>query len=149
VAHAIEVIALHAARAKPPPSPVPAPERAFFSHARTCYKHLAGRLGVAWLASLEQDRLLRIRDGSLILAPRGVARFEELGLASATWPSGKPCLDWTERRNHLGGPLGVLLTQHLFALKWVARRKDGRALRVTSIGRAGFARFGLAVQEPV
>jgi DNA-binding transcriptional ArsR family regulator len=141
VADALEAIALHAASGKRRPSVDPA--RLALSRARTCYRHLAGQLGVAWLGSLESLRLLRLRDGALSLAPRGVARFEELGLSPARWPTGKPCLDWTERRNHLGGPLGAALTEHLLALGWLARRAEGRSLRITAKGRAGFASFGL------
>ncbi len=141
VADALEAITLQAAPRRRSPSPEPA--RAALSHARTCYRHLAGQLGVGWLASLEARRFLRVRDGALSLAPRGIACFEDLGLTMTGWPAGKPCLDWTERRNHLGGALGVALTQHLFALRWLARRPGGRALRITSKGRAGFERFGL------
>jgi DNA-binding transcriptional ArsR family regulator len=141
VADALEAIALHAAPATRPVSKDPA--RAALSRARSCYKHLAGELGVAWLASLESRRLLRIEGGALSLAPRGIACFAELGLTRAQWPAGKPCLDWTERRNHLGGPLGVVLTEHLFSLRWVARREGGRALRITASGRSGFAQLGL------
>jgi len=146
VAHALEVIALHTTRRKRAPSPDPA--RAALSRARTCYRHLAGELGVAWFTSLEKGRLLRVHDGALTLAPRGVARFEGLGLTMTSWPAGKPCLDWTERRNHLGGALGVALTEHLLAIKWLARREERRALRVTTIGRAGFAQFGIDVATP-
>jgi DNA-binding transcriptional ArsR family regulator len=142
VADALEAIALGAApRKRHVPSE---PSRAVLARARTCYKHLAGALGVAWLAALERKRCLRVGGGAMTLAPRGVARFEEIGLTAGDWPPGKPCLDWTERKNHLGGPLGVLLTQHLFALGWLRRREEGRALRITSKGRSGFARFGLA-----
>jgi DNA-binding transcriptional ArsR family regulator len=141
VADALEAITLQAAPRRRSSSPEPA--RAALSHARTCYRHLAGQLGVAWLASLESRRFLRVRDGALSLAPRGIACFEDLGLTMTAWPAGKPCLDWTERRNHLGGALGVALTQHLFALRWLARRPGGRALRITSKGRAGFERFGV------
>jgi hypothetical protein len=87
--------------------------------------------------------MIRLRDGALTLDPSGVTCFEGLGLKPTRWPVGKPCLDWTERRHHLGGALGVLLTQHLLTLRWLARRKDGRTLRITSIGRPGFAQFGL------
>ena len=141
VADALEAIALHAAPSRSVPSANPA--RAAMSQARTCYKHLAGRLGVGWLASLESQRLLQVRDGAFSLAPRGIACFEKLGLAPTRWPAGKPCLDWTERRNHLGGALGAILTEHLFALEWLARREQGRALRITAKGRTGFGRFGL------
>lgn len=141
VADALEALALHAVpRRRLERSD---PERQALSRARTCYKHLAGQLGVAWLAALERLRMIRLRDGALTLDPRGVARFESLGLKPVRWPAGKPCLDWTERRHHLGGALGVLLTEHLLGARWLARGKDGRALRITSIGRRGFAQFGL------
>jgi DNA-binding transcriptional ArsR family regulator len=142
VADALEVIALHAGRGKQASRASP-PSLAPLARARTCYRHLAGQLGVGWLAALEAKRMLRIREGALTLAPRGIACFEELGLALPQWPAGKACLDWTERRNHLGGALGVALTEHLFSLAWVARRDEKRALRITSIGREGFARLGI------
>jgi DNA-binding transcriptional ArsR family regulator len=141
VADALEALALHAVPRRRVQAPDPAREA--LSQARTCYKHLAGQLGVGWLASLERQRMIRLRDGALTLDPRGVACFEGLGLKPTRWPVGKLCLGWTERRHHFGGALGVLLTQHLLTLRWLARRKDGRALRITSIGRPGFAQFGL------
>jgi DNA-binding transcriptional ArsR family regulator len=114
-----------------------------FFHARTCYRHLAGQLGVAWMHALEQRRFLKLRAGTIVLAPRGIACFEELGLTVPTWPTGKACLDWTERKSHLGGPLGRLLTQHLLELRWLARRSEGRAVRITTRGRSELERFGL------
>jgi DNA-binding transcriptional ArsR family regulator len=141
VADALEAIALHSSPGTRVPSLDSA--RAAMARARTCYKHLAGQLGVGWLAAIEARRLLQVRDGAFSLAPRGIACFEELGLQPGRWPAGKPCLDWTERRNHLGGALGVMLTEHLFALEWVARREQGRAVRITAKGRTGFGRFGV------
>ena len=119
------------------------PEREAFSLARTCYKHLAGQLGVAWFSALKRQGMVHLCDGALEVAPRGVSHFVELGLCPPRWPSGKLCLDWTERRHHLGGPLGCLLTPHLIAIGWIARRRDRRALRVTSAGGSGFAQLGL------
>jgi len=140
VAEALEAVALiHPRRPDTANREIP-PERLALVAARTCYRHLAGRLGVAWLASLERARLVGVRDGALALTRRGVARFEELGLAPARWPPGKTCLDWTERRYHLGGPLGTLLTDHLFAKKWLARRRDGRAVRITPEGERALPR---------
>jgi hypothetical protein len=69
--------------------------------------------------------------------------LQELGLTTPTWPAGKTCLDWTERKSHLGGPLGRLLTDHLLTLRWLARRPEGRALRITTRGRTELERFGL------
>ncbi len=114
------------------------------AHARTCYRHLAGRLAVACLVALEQQRLVLLRDGAIALSAEGMARFEALGLSPRrTWPTGKPCLDWTERLPHLGGPLGVVLGQHLLEIGWLVRREEPRALRVTAAGRAGFRGLGL------
>lgn len=111
------------------------PERLALEHARTCYRHLAGTLGVRWLRALERLQLLQWQEGTLQLSPKGEQRFASLGVAPGHWPRGKPCLDWTERKAHLGGKLGSLLTEHLFSLRWLARDKHGRSVRVTTTGR--------------
>ena len=49
----------------------------------------------------------------------------------------RPCLDWTERRPHLGGAIGAALAQRCFDLRWVARQRDSRALLITPAGRRG------------
>ena len=104
------------------------------------YHHLAGRLGVACLAALERAQFLSVREGSLVPTPSGIAWFEWSGPSVRRWPPGKPCLDWTERKNHLGGPLGALLAERFFALDWIARCADGRAVRVTETGQRELAR---------
>jgi len=139
VAEALEAISLLNAPATPSPS-AQSPARQELARARMCYHHLAGSLGVAWLMSIERARFLCVRDGAFMLTKRGIAWSESSGLQAERWPPGKSCLDWTDRRNHLGGPLGALLTQHLFNLEWIARRKDGRAVRVTSKGQRELAR---------
>jgi DNA-binding transcriptional ArsR family regulator len=142
VAEALEVIALqvHSRPCVPSDS-----RRLALSKARTCYKHLAGRLGVAWFAALQSRNLVRSRDGSFVLAKRGVRYFHELALEVPAGTEGKSCLDWTERRPHLGGPLGTLITQHLLSISWVARLRESRALRVTAAGVAGFSSLGLSI----
>jgi DNA-binding transcriptional ArsR family regulator len=119
------------------------PAREAFNHARTCYRHLAGTLGVAWMRALEERRFLKLHAGALVIAPRGIACFAELGLTTPSWPTGKACLDWTERKSHLGGALGRLLTDHLLTLRWLGRRREGRALRITTRGRIELERFGV------
>jgi len=136
VADALEAVALLRR-----PRDVPrSPERAELAEARTCYLHLAGRLGVAWLEALEKLRFLQLTGGVLSLTGEGVDRFATLELRPPHWVAGKPCLDWTERRFHLGGGLGALLTRHLFERGWLARRTGSRAVRVTSSGARVFAR---------
>jgi DNA-binding transcriptional ArsR family regulator len=144
IADALEAMALHAPQRKL--ARVLDPGRQIFTNARTCYQHLAGKLGVAWFQALERQKLLRIGGGAFVLSPRGVVRCEGAGLeAAGEWPAGKPCLDWTERQSHLGGPLGSLLTQEMLRKNWLARHKEGRALRLTTAGRRRFADFGVSI----
>jgi DNA-binding transcriptional ArsR family regulator len=143
VADALEAMALHA-----PPRKQVRPldrDRQIFTNARTCYQHLAGKLGVAWLAALEKQELLKVGGGGFELSNSGIARCEDAGFAAGEWPSGKPCLDWTERQSHLGGPLGSLLTQQMLQRKWLARHQGGRAVRLTTSGRKQLLSFGVVL----
>ena len=98
--------------------------------ARVCYDHLAGSLAVSLYEMLLARRLMAGRGADLRLTVAGQAWFAELGIdaeaaVAATRRSPcRPCLDWGERRHHLGGALGAALLQRLFALHW-ARRVDG------------------------
>jgi DNA-binding transcriptional ArsR family regulator len=112
--------------------------------ARSCYDHLAGRLGVG-LADALCGR------GHVVLADEG----GEVTAAGAEFLAGfgldldaargrrrifcRPCLDWTERRPHLAGAVGAALAVRCFDLGWIERRRDGRALIITSAGRRGLA----------
>jgi hypothetical protein len=117
--------------------------------ARTCYGHLAGRLGVAICDVLVARRLLRLDADAAALTPDGEQCLAQLGLdLAAVAGRGRPacriCVDWSERRPHLGGAVGAALAQRLLALGWLERRGAGRALLVTPLGRVGLhARFGI------
>ena len=109
--------------------------------ARSCYDHLAGRLGVAVCDALCASGALE--PGSLAL--RDPDPLERLGVDVAAVRAGRrpltrACLDWSERRPHLAGGLGASLLAVLLERAWVARRPGGRALRVTSAGHAGLER---------
>lgn len=143
VAEALEVIAMQMA---PPRRHVPTNAlRDSVADARTCYHHLAGRLGVAWLVSLEKLGCVDMQDGEIALTTQGSGALGEMGLILSAGTTGKTCLDWTERRYHLGGRLGAQLTEQLFSAKWIARRRNSRAIRVTATGRRAFAKLGVAV----
>jgi DNA-binding transcriptional ArsR family regulator len=114
--------------------------RRHLAHARLCYRHLAGRLGVALLAAVEAVGFLGLREGALVLTEPGMRWFGAADLQLDRSPVGRPCLDWTERRPHLGGPLGAALTEQLFARGWIAKRNDRRALRITVTGRRELVR---------
>jgi hypothetical protein len=110
-----------------------------------CYDHVAGRLGVAIAEALLARRLLRWREQALVLAPAGRRWFERVGvdvdaLERGRRPLLRGCLDWTERREHLGGSLGAALAMHLLERDWIRRERGTRALIVTREGRSGLER---------
>lgn len=120
--------------------------------ARTCYDHLAGRLGCS-VASAFVDRGW-VEPGLEALQPVGLAALLECGVELAVTgrrPLVRPCLDWTERTPHLAGSLGAALATHALRRDWVRRRRGSRGLLVTTEGVAGFAGWGvesLALDEP-
>ncbi|MET9294871.1 winged helix-turn-helix domain-containing protein [Streptomyces sp. NPDC003077] len=119
--------------------------------ARTCYDHLAGRLGVA-LADAMIKRDLVAADSGLTVTPAGQAWLADaLGYrhpAGARRPLVRGCLDWTERRPHLAGALGAALCAEALERRWVRRIGTGRAVRVTEAGSTAFEDLlGLRVDE--
>lgn len=109
-------------------------------HARTCYDHLAGELGVALARGLEQTGALARRDGDYALGANAEAAFARLGVDLAELRSRRRqlvrgCLDWSERELHVGGALGAALAERLFELGWTRRRAGSRAVEVTEEGR--------------
>jgi DNA-binding transcriptional ArsR family regulator len=105
------------------------------ARARTCYDHLAGRLGVAITDALVLAGLLQ-EEGGVALSDAGLAWFDRHlgGLPSGRRPVVRSCLDWTERRPHVGGAAGAALCRHALDRGWVVRIGTGRALRVTADG---------------
>ncbi|MBX6320707.1 MAG: winged helix-turn-helix transcriptional regulator [Rhodospirillaceae bacterium] len=134
------------------------PEGRRLRFARSCYGHLAGRLAVAMTAAMERQGLLETARGdgadarSYRVSAAGQAWFAALGIA-VDGPRRLParrCLDWTERRHHLAGPLGSRLFARLVELGWIARAGNGRAVRLTAAGAAALAaRLGLEAEALV
>lgn len=122
------------------------PRDANLRAARTCYDHIAGRLGVALTDSLVERGHVVLDDESATLTNSGAAFFARLGLnAPDESPlTCRPCLDWSERRSHLAGRLGAALCRHCLDQGWVRRSRDSRALSVTPSGMAAFDKlFGV------
>jgi DNA-binding transcriptional ArsR family regulator len=112
------------------------------SRARTCYDHLAGRLGVALADSLAaRDQIVLNEDGGLV-TDTGRAFLSKLGVnleASKTRRAlCRPCLDWSERRWHIGGAIGAVIADRCFAGGWIERRNDSRAITITPSGERAF-----------
>jgi DNA-binding transcriptional ArsR family regulator len=121
--------------------------------ARTCYDHIAGALGVSlfdrftileWISQSSRSDVCEVTAG-------GRTAFHALGIDLDAARALRrrfafACLDWSERRPHLGGALGAAVLQLALRKRWVAQDLDSRILRVTSAGRRDLAaRFGVAV----
>ena len=152
VARALEALSVLAGGVRDPFAPrTPAHLRA----ARTCYDHMAGTLGV-----LLHDRLNALGwlspassglDNAYDLTARGSRAFVSLGIdvdgaRMLRRRFACACLDWSERRPHVGGAMGAALLTLALKKKWVVQDLDSRALSVTSAGHRDMARrFGLHV----
>lgn len=135
VAEALEAMANLA-----PPPPVRAAKG--LRHARSCYNHLAGHLAVAITDALLARGLLCEQEGRFVAAPSPL--WPALGV-TLPQPPGKaafarPCLDWTERRPHIAGPMGTAMLAHAEAGGWLVRHHRGdRGLCLSPTGRAAYA----------
>jgi DNA-binding transcriptional ArsR family regulator len=144
------VAAMLESLALPPlPSPRILPTRgdAQLRRARYCYRHMAGVLGVAFCTTLLQRGWLQIESRGLLLQAKGIEALVGCGLEVTGVASlhGRNCLDWTERRMHLGGPLGVALTSAMLQAGWLRRLPQGRALQPSVHGLRQLEMLGVAV----
>jgi len=101
--------------------------------ARVCYDHLAGERGV-WLLDQIRDRL----DDATFFAQLDI---DLPTLRHARRPTARFCLDWSERRHHLGGALGAAILARLFAMRWARREEEGRAVIFSERGDRAFRDF--------
>jgi DNA-binding transcriptional ArsR family regulator len=116
--------------------------------ARTCYDHLAGKLGVALTDALVQQGALEVADKDFILTDHGKDVLQNLGVEVTAAVRqrrafARRCLDWTERRDHLGGALGATICATWLEQGWVQRQGQGRALCVTPLGTAQLRNWGI------
>jgi DNA-binding transcriptional ArsR family regulator/predicted transcriptional regulator len=107
---------------------------------RTCYDHLAGRVGVQIADRLVKQKLLIQNKKEFELTQKGIRWFEEHGIDINTLKKqhrnfSRTCLDWTERRPHLAGSLGAALLKMMLDEQWVRRMANTRAIQVTPKGR--------------
>jgi DNA-binding transcriptional ArsR family regulator len=136
VAHAVEALVTVAARAGHLRTG-PGPRDDQMREARTCYDHLAGRLAVdlfeCWIAT----GVLQWRGEKVHLSDQGRTFLEDLGidvalLESKKRPLCRTCLDWSERKNHLGGSIGAAVFSHILTKGWAKRTDGERTVRISS-----------------
>ncbi len=150
VAYAVEsLLVLFSAPSSPPQAGVctstRGPSPGSLAHARTCYAHLAGWLGVAITDTLQREGYLEpVAGRAFAVTDRGRMWFEQRGIAAPRSAEGaelklaRQCPDWTERRAHLAGPLGVAMYKRFSELRWIVPSRNSRAVRVTLEGREAF-----------
>lgn len=111
---------------------------------RMCYDHLAGELGIGITEGLVKQGILRKEADAFAVTRRGGTWFADLGIdveaaRSLRRKFASSCLDWSERRDHLGGALGAALAERLVDLGWITRKRNSRAVTVTEAGRRKLA----------
>jgi len=137
VAHALEALALVAERDNHDRAWAH-PERQRLRYARCCYGHMAGRLAILLFDALQVGGCLRAVSSGYELIEAGCAWLDRLGLrpepANPRRRFAHPCLDWSERRDHLAGQLGEAMYQHFIAKGWL-QRGSGRGVELTARGK--------------
>ncbi len=123
--------------------------------ARTCYDHVAGRLGVALADAMATRGWIELDGDAGLVTATGLARLQALGVPLPPEPGRRgapycrPCLDWSERRPHLAGRLGAALCAHGLARGWIRPREGSRALDVPPEGRRAWREaFGVCLDRP-
>src|SRR5262245_5133376 len=153
VTEMIDAIVAVALEKRPPHRPLSRQGRALDA-ARICYDHLAGRLSVELTDSFVARRYVAIDGEAAEITTPGRRFFTRFGVelpvpASRRRRSCRLCLDWTERRHHIAGPVGAAITQRYFELGWMERMKRTQAVLITPGGRRGFREtFGIDASEP-
>jgi DNA-binding transcriptional ArsR family regulator len=130
------------------PRLVVGPRDAAWRAARTCYDHLAGRLGVALADALVEGGQVELESDGGLVTDTGIAFFSRIGIGLDVMATRvgrrparllcRPCLDWSERRPHLAGTIGAALCAHSIGRGWIYRNNGTRAVTITPKGQRVF-----------
>jgi DNA-binding transcriptional ArsR family regulator len=122
---------------------VSSPREPALRKARICYDHLAGELGVIAYEALLLRKVFDHSPDGLYLTARGVGWFTAAGIDTALAARSRrsycrPCMDWSERRQHLAGALGAALLARIVDLGWAKRARGSRVMGFTPTGERAF-----------
>lgn len=145
VGHALEALMGLAATRGRPRTRV-GPRDPALRHARVCYGHLAGEMGVVLFNGLARRRWISLDEGDVGVTPSGKRALNEFGLdmeglAGLRRPLCRPCLDWSERRHHLAGSLGQALFDRFTKLGWARKEKEARVVRFSPAGERSLMKW--------
>jgi DNA-binding transcriptional ArsR family regulator len=109
-------------------------------YCRTCYDHLAGKIGVEITAKLIDKKYIVLDNKSFLVTDEGKTFFEDLGIDLEALKKqkrifAKPCLDWSERKHHFSGSLAAALLNKMFETDWIRRIDNSRAVSITANGQ--------------
>ncbi|NML22537.1 helix-turn-helix transcriptional regulator [Pseudoflavitalea sp. G-6-1-2] len=139
VAHALEAIACLVPEDKHKKKTIQ-PEEKAIRYCRSCYGHLAGKVGVLVNEALLAQKIIQPVDNLYAVTKKGEAFFADLKIDIALLQKqrrifAKPCLDWSERKHHLAGSLGTALLNSMLELDYFRRSKNSRTILVTGKGQ--------------
>jgi DNA-binding transcriptional ArsR family regulator len=142
VAHCIEALVAVAARAGHLRTR-PGPREEAMRHARFCYDHLAGRVAVHLFERWVAARVLRWRGEEVCLTAKGRQFFIDRGievdaLERKKRPLCRTCVDWSERKHHLGGAIGAAVLAGALVKSWAVRGPHSRAVTFSALGEKKF-----------
>lgn len=142
VAEAVEALVTVAARVGHLRSR-PGPRDQAMRYARSCYDHLAGHLAVGLFENWTSRRLIALHEDRVGLTAKGRRFVADLGIDVAALtkrkrPLCRSCIDWSERRNHLGGSVGAAVLSNLLENRWAMREAGSRTV---TFSRGGEKRF--------
>ncbi len=108
-------------------------------HCRTCYDHLAGKIGVALTDSLLEQKIIVDNNNVFEISPKGEKWFSDFGINVDEVKKQrrlflKPCLDWSERRNHIAGSLATSIFDKMVSNDWLRKTNHSRAIIITGKG---------------
>ncbi|TEA45667.1 transcriptional regulator [Bacillus sp. BH2] len=114
--------------------------------ARTCYDHLAGKLGVGLTESMLNTGYLEKEERNFVVTPKGEQFFTDFGIDLGQLKRKRrsfshACIDWSERHHHLAGALGNELMKRFLDLSWIVQVPSVRAVKVTDKGKVGFKQY--------
>lgn len=132
----------------------PGPKEPQMRHARVCYDHLAGDLGVALFDAFKKNKwILPGPEKTFTLTKLGRVKVQTFGvdledLENGARPVCRACLDWSVRRHHIAGALGAAILDEIFERGWVTQKRGSRVLEFTRVGEAGLRRVFAFAETP-
>jgi DNA-binding transcriptional ArsR family regulator len=115
-------------------------------YCRTCYDHLAGKVGVMLTDSLLKQKIIAEKENEYEVSAKGKKFFSAFDiqiedLQQQRRAFARPCLDWSERRHHMAGSLATALLDKMFSSDWIRKVKSSRAVIITAKGEKEMSKY--------